>query len=103
MKKLIIIVAMLLTLGTAAHSESFSMGSVITQVDKKSPSDLTKTAKKTNEKHTTKSGESYDIYLSQNGRAFVVRISKKTGNAYKQYLGEEKSRKICKKMGVEYK
>lgn len=43
------------------------------------------------------------ILLSVNGRAYVIRISQKTGNEYKYYLGEDISRDICEKMGIEYK
>ena len=49
------------------------------------------------------SGQELPILLSVNGRAYVIRISQKTGNEYKYYLGEDISRDICKKMGVEYK
>jgi hypothetical protein len=48
-------------------------------------------------------GQELPILLSVNGRAYVIRVSQKTGNEYKYYLGEEISRDICKKMGVEYK
>jgi hypothetical protein len=41
--------------------------------------------------------------LSVNGRAYVIRVSQKSGNEYKYYLGENISRDICEKMGVEYK
>lgn len=43
------------------------------------------------------------ILLSVNGRAYVIRISQKTGKEYKYYLGEDISRDICEKMGIEYK
>lgn len=47
-------------------------------------------------------GQNYPILLSSNGRAYVIRISQKTGNEYKYYLGEEISRDICAKMNIEY-
>jgi hypothetical protein len=47
-------------------------------------------------------GQELPILLSVNGRAYVIRVSQKTGNEYKYYLGEEISRDICTKMGVEY-
>lgn len=49
-----------------------------------------------------KDGQSYPIYLSKNGRSYIIRTSKKTGNDYRKYLPEDVSRDICKKMGVEY-
>ena len=54
-------------------------------------------------KYTYKSGDAeYPIYLSGNGRAYIVKISAKTGKEYKQYLGEEISRTICSELGAEY-
>lgn len=50
-----------------------------------------------------KDGKIYPIYISKNGRCYIYRISKKTGNEYKYYLGEEISRDICKELGIEYK
>jgi hypothetical protein len=47
-------------------------------------------------------GQELPILLSVNGRAYVIRISQK-GNEYKYYLGEDISRDICEKMGIEYK
>lgn len=47
--------------------------------------------------------QEFPILLSVNGRAYVIRISQKTGNEYKYYLGEDISRDICEKMGIEYK
>ena len=48
------------------------------------------------------SGEKYPIYITSNGRCYVVRTSKK-GNEYKQYLPENIARTICSEMGIEYK
>lgn len=47
-------------------------------------------------------GQKYPIYMGPSGACFIIRISSKTGNEYRQYLGEEISRDICLKMGVEY-
>lgn len=48
-------------------------------------------------------GKTYTIWLSKNGHAYILKTSKKTGNEYKKYLGEEISRTICTELGVEYK
>lgn len=48
-------------------------------------------------------GEQMPIYLSVNGRAFVIMTSSKSGKEYKKYLGEEISKTICKELGKEYK
>ena len=48
-------------------------------------------------------GNKYPIFISGSGSCFVIRVSQKTGKEYRQYLGEEISRDICKKLGIEYK
>jgi hypothetical protein len=49
------------------------------------------------------SGQQYPIIMSKSGSCFIGRTSNRTGKYYRQYLGEEVSRDICAKMGVEYK
>lgn len=46
--------------------------------------------------------EQYPIYITSNGRCYIVRISK-NGNEYKQYIPENVAKLICLEMGVEYK
>lgn len=46
-------------------------------------------------------GKSYTIWLSKNGHAFIKRVSK-SGKSYNKYLSEELSREVCKEMGVNY-
>ena len=48
-------------------------------------------------------GNQYPICISQSGSCFVWRVSSKTGKQYRQYLGEEISKDICRKLGREYK
>lgn len=47
-------------------------------------------------------GNTYPIYMGKTGSCYIKRVSKKTGNMYKQYLGEEISRDICKQLNVKY-
>ena len=47
-------------------------------------------------------GNTYPIYMGKTGSCYSKKISKKTGNEYRQYLDEEISRDICKQLGVEY-
>lgn len=56
---------------------------------------------KTEYSYTDTDGKTYEIWLSKNGRAFIIRVSK-TGKEYRKYLGEEISRQICKEIGREY-
>lgn len=49
-------------------------------------------------------GNNYPILMSAGtGSCFVIRVSSKTGNEYRNYLGPEISSDICKKLGREYK
>lgn len=47
-------------------------------------------------------GNTYPIYMGQSGACYVKKISSKSGNEYKQYLGEEISADICAQLGVKY-
>lgn len=35
--------------------------------------------------------------------AYIIKVSKKTGKEYKQYLGADVSTQICNALGIEYK
>lgn len=48
-----------------------------------------------------KSGNIYPIYISKNGRCYIIKTSKE-GKEYKYYLGEEISKDICKELGIKY-
>lgn len=48
-------------------------------------------------------GIEYPIYMGPTGSCYIKKISKKSGNEYKQYLGAEISADICKQLGIEYK
>lgn len=48
-------------------------------------------------------GNVYPIYMNQSsGSCYVKRISQKSGNEYKYYLGPEISQDICNQLGVKY-
>ena len=64
-------------------------GNLTQVVIKKTEADLTKGAVKTGKVFTTASGDEYPVWKSAAGRLFIVRTSK-AGNAYKQYLEEQK-------------
>lgn len=52
----------------------------------KAAKDTTTTYKATGKTFTTSKGETFPVYESKNGKLFVIRTSKATGNTYKQYL-----------------
>ena len=86
MKKLIICISMMVAFSLVTNAQSVNrQGNNFTQVtNKKSASKETKT------QYTYKDskGVVYPIYLSSTGKAFIKKISKKTGKEYKQYLPE---------------
>lgn len=47
-------------------------------------------------------GNTYQIYILDNGRCYVNRVSGTTGKQYRQYLSEDVSKDIAKKVGVAY-
>ena len=48
-------------------------------------------------------GIAYHIYITQNGRCYVLKVSKNTGKEYKHYLPVDLAKEICKSMNREYK
>ena len=86
MKKLFISVVLALMVGTPvfAQSEIKREGNTFVQVQSDTVS--LKNDTKTQYTYKAKDGREYPIYLSKNGKAFIVRVSKKTGREYKQYL-----------------
>ena len=86
MKKLIICISMMIAFSLVTNAQSVNrQGNTFTQVtNKKSASKETKT------QYTYKDskGVVYPIYLSSTGKAFIKKVSKKTGKEYKQYLPE---------------
>lgn len=86
MKKIFIAAIMLfgLTMGVQAQSVQ-RQGNNFTQVSN------TKTSgkeTKTEFTYTDNKGNTYPVYLSASGKAFIKRVSKKTGKEYKMYLPE---------------
>ena len=47
-----------------------------------------KPATKTEYIYTDNKGNSYPVWLSAKGKAFIIKVSKKTGKEYRQYVPE---------------
>lgn len=86
MKKLIICITMMLAFSLVTNAQSVQrQGNIFTQVtNKKSAGKETKTQYT----YTDSKGVVYPVWLSSTGKAFIKRVSKKTGKEYKQYLPE---------------
>ena len=104
MKKFFIAAVMLLALSvnnSSTYAQSVERsGKTFTQVaTSKKSSEPTKT------EYTWKDskGVEYPIYIGKSGACFVIKVSKKTGKEYRQYLPKEVSAQIAKELGIEYK
>ena len=86
MKNFVIYIIMMLSFSLATNAQSVQrQGNTFTQVsNKKSAGEETKT------QYTYKDskGVEYPVYLSSTGKAFIKKVSKKTGKEYKQYVPE---------------
>lgn len=85
MKKLLIIIAMSCAMCAGLAQNVQRQGNTFVQVSNTKSS---KPAQKTIYTYKAKDGKVYPIYLSARGKAFIIRVSKKTGKEYKQYLPE---------------
>lgn len=100
MKKFVFMLAMLLAICTTVSAQGYTRnGKTFTQTaTAKSKSEPTKTEFTWKDKE----GVDYPIYISDNGSCFVLKKSKKSGNEYRKYLGEQISKEICAELGREY-
>ena len=101
MKKIFISIALMCAMVVCANAQDYTKSS-----DGKTYLEVKKTIK-SSERETgftwkDLKGNTYPIYMGKTGACYIKKVSKKTGNEYKQYLGEEISRDICKQLNVEY-
>jgi hypothetical protein len=85
MKKVTLILTLFLTSSMAFSQTKVvrdSNGNFITQKAPKKQSE----DKQTGQTYTTAKGDSFPVYVSENGKYYVIRTSKESGNQYKQYL-----------------
>jgi hypothetical protein len=88
MRKLFIAAIMLLGMNVGVQAQNvIKSGNTFTQVSNKGGKSG---GKETKTQYTFKDskGNSYPVYLSASGKAFVKRVSQKTGKEYKQYVPE---------------
>ena len=84
MKKLLFILCLILLGGIAVKAqEVVRNGNVFTQVSSKKAKEAFKSTPYT---YVAADGNKYPIYISGNGKYFIIRKSAKTGKEYRQYL-----------------
>lgn len=97
-------VAMLLATGATMAQTSYKVeGNTYTAVFNKNGRDARSSADSTAYTYADSKGEKRPIWIARTGSCFVIRISSKTGNEYRQYLPREVSADICRRLGREYK
>lgn len=84
MKYLIIILLSILCMNNSNAQNIVQKGNSFTQVQKSSSAKETKTQYT----YTDSKGNTYPVYLSGTGKAYIKRISKKSGKEYKSYMPE---------------
>lgn len=99
MKKLFILAAMLFALNCSAqvqrNGNTFSKGS--------SSRTYTKDTLVTQYSFSDRYGNVYPIIINKNTGSCYVWKTSKAGKKYKQYVGEEISREVCRELRIEYK
>ena len=89
MKKIILAAIMLLSLNVGVQAQSVvKSGNNFTQVSNNKGGKFSGKETKTKYTYTDSKGNVYPIYLSSTGKAFIKKVSKKTGKEYHQYLPE---------------
>ena len=83
MKKIMLMLCMLLLGGTLAAQDVIRKGNTFTEVSKKKQKEALKPTPYT---YVASDGTKYPIYISGNGKYFIIRKSAKTGKEYRQYL-----------------
>ena len=87
MKKMILCISMMLAFGGYINAQSVQrQGNNFTQVSNKKVSTTKET--KTQYTFTDSKGNVYPVYLSSSGKAFIKKVSKKSGKEYRQYIPE---------------
>ena len=98
-RRLLTLLLLVLAMGLAANAQTYTRSGNTFSSSSTVKSEPVKT------KFTWKDskGKEYPVYISNNGSCFIIKVSAKTGKEYRNYLGAEISKQICKELGIEYK
>lgn len=97
MKKLLLLVVLALGTTTTRAQSYTREGNTFVAVERTTSADTT------GYYWQDAQGESYPILMASTGSVYIVRVSRKSGKPYRQYLGREISEQICREIGREYK
>ena len=93
MKKIIIAIALLLTIGAQAQTRHQINGNNIVAV---SQAKAKKEAQKTSYTYTIK-GKTYEVFQGAKGSYYIIRTSAKTGKQYRYYLPKDVQQMLTSK------
>ena len=102
MKKFILFIIMMLSISLTTNAQNYvRSGNTFTA---KSCTKTKSSTKSVKTKFTWKDskGKTYAIQVSSSGATFVIKTSSKTGKEYKNYLGPEISKEVCRELGIKY-
>lgn len=89
MGKLIIAAIMLFSLNAGVQAQSVvKSGNIFIQVSNNKGEKSSGKETKTQYTYKDSKGNVYPVYLSTSGKAFIKKVSKKTGKEYKKYIPE---------------
>ena len=100
MRKLILIAILVIASVSVSYAQNYTKDGKTYKAEKV---EKTSTERETGFTWEDTKGNIYPIYMGKTGSCYIKKVSKNTGNEYKQYLGAEVSADICKQLGVEYK
>lgn len=52
--------------------------------------------------YTDTDGTTYPVFICTNGRCYIEKVSKKSGNMYKKYIPEDIAKTIAAELGIDY-
>ena len=99
MRKLILIAILVIASVSASYAQNYIKSGKTYKAEKV---EKASTERETGFTWEDSKGNTYPIFMGKTGSCYIKKISKKTGNEYKQYLGAEVSADICKQLGVPY-
>lgn len=99
MRKLILIAILVIASVSASYAQNYTKSGKTYKAEK---IEKASTERETGFTWEDSKGIQYPIYMGPSGSCYIKKVSKKTGNEYKQYLGAEISADICKQLGVPY-
>lgn len=102
MKQIILTLIMIISMSLTTNAQNYvRSGNTFTS---KSASKSSSKSNSIKTKFTWKDskGKTYAIQVSSSGATFVIKTSSKTGKEYKNYLGPEISKEVCRELGIKY-